>query len=173
MLSYSRRGTCADPQNRYPCFYIPESTALQQAGPVRKPPTFVASHYTNASRTTSSIVFTNTISMPFVISFEISAISGRFLSGTRTFFICAILAANVFSFNPPIGSTRPLNVISPVMATLAQTFFPVTAESIAVAIVMPADGPSFGTAPSGICKCRSCSLKYLLSTPYRSATERT
>ena len=72
MLSYSRRGTCADPQNRYPCFYIPESTALQQARPVRKPPTFVSWHYTNTSRTTSSIVFTNTISMPFVISKEIT-----------------------------------------------------------------------------------------------------
>ena len=28
----------------------------------------------------------------------------------------------------------------------------VTADSIAVAIVIPADGPSFGTAPSGICR---------------------
>ena len=57
------------------------------------------------------------------------------------------LGCQDFSFKPPIGSTRPLKVISPVMATFARTFFPVTADSMAVAMVMPADGPSFGTAP--------------------------
>ena len=74
----------------------------------------------------------------------------RFLSGTSTFFMWVIFAASTFSFKPPMGSTRPRRVISPVMATLADTFFPVTAESMAVAMVMPAegavpkDGPSAG-----------------------------
>ena len=58
-------------------------------------------------------------------------------------------AAKTFSFNPPMASTRPRSVISPVMATSLLTFRPVSAEIIAVAIVMPADGPSFGIAPSG------------------------
>ena len=49
-----------------------------------------------------------------------------------------------------IGSTRPLKVISPVIATSARTGVPVIAESIAVAMVTPAEGPSFGTAPSGM-----------------------
>ena len=56
-----------------------------------------------------------------MISLEISAISGWLPAGTRTFSIWAILAASVFSFKPPMGSTRPLKVISPVMATLAWT----------------------------------------------------
>ncbi len=56
---------------------------------------------------------------------------------------------------PPMGSTCPLKVISPVMATLAWTFVPVTADSMAVAMVMPAEGPSLGTAPSGICRWMS------------------
>ena len=38
-----------------------------------------------------------------------------------------------------------------VMAISALTGFPQMAENMAVAMVMPADGPSLGTAPSGIC----------------------
>ena len=51
----------------------------------------------------------------------------------------------------PIGRTLPLRVISPVIATSARTGTWITADKIAVAMVMPAEGPSFGTAPSGIC----------------------
>ena len=40
-------------------------------------------------------------------------------------------------------------VTSPVMATVPRTLRPVSAESTAVVMAMPADGPSFGTAPSG------------------------
>ena len=58
-------------------------------------------------------------------------------------------AASAFSFKPPIGSTLPRSVISPVIATLFFTGSPENAESTAVAIVMPAEGPSFGVAPSG------------------------
>ena len=43
----------------------------------------------------------------------------------------------------------PRKVISPVMATVLIVGVLVNAEIIAVAIANPADGPSFGTAPSG------------------------
>jgi len=69
--------------------------------------------------------------------------------GKITFFKPARWALKVFSFNPPIGKTRPLNVISHVIPTYRFTGRPVKAEISAVAIVIPAEGPSFGTAPSG------------------------
>ena len=69
------------------------------------------------------------------------------------------LRGEEFSFRPPIGSTLPRSVISPVIATSARTGLSVIADSIAVAIVIPAEGPSFGTAPSGIWICISFSLK--------------
>ena len=55
----------------------------------------------------------------------------------------------VFSFRPPMGSTRPRKVTSPVIATPALIFRPVRADSMAVVTAMPALGPSLGTAPSG------------------------
>ena len=58
-------------------------------------------------------------------------------------------AAIVFSLSPPIGRMRPRMLISPVMATSLRTGRPVSAEISATQIVMPALGPSFGTAPSG------------------------
>ena len=58
-------------------------------------------------------------------------------------------APSTFSFTPPIGSTRPRRVISPVIATSLRTGRPDIAETSAVAIVTPADGPSFGIAPAG------------------------
>ena len=61
----------------------------------------------------------------------------------------ALFAARIFSFIPPTGSTRPLRVISPVMAVFFLTFLCVSAEAMDVAMVIPADGPSFGVAPSG------------------------
>ena len=71
-------------------------------------------------------------------------------------------AASSFCFSPPIGSTRPCNVTSPVMPTPAFTGRPVTSDATAVVIVMPADGPSFGIAPDGTCKwnlrCSNASL---------------
>ena len=53
------------------------------------------------------------------------------------------------SLTPPTGSTRPRKVISPVIATSSRTIRPVAADASAVAMVMPADGPSLGTAPPG------------------------
>ncbi len=68
-------------------------------------------------------------------------------------------AARAFSLRPPIGSTWPVSVISPVIATSLLTGVPVTSEQIAVAIVTPADGPSLGIAPAGTWMCRSCFWK--------------
>ena len=56
-------------------------------------------------------------------------------------------AASTFCFTPPIGSTRPCSVTSPVMPTSTRTGRPVSSDASAVVIVTPADGPSLGTAP--------------------------
>ena len=48
-----------------------------------------------------------------------------------------------------------MSVISPVIATSALTCRPESAETSAVAIVTPAEGPSFGTAPAGTCRWMS------------------
>ena len=58
-------------------------------------------------------------------------------------------AASAFSLTPPIGSTWPVRVISPVMATSSETGTPIASEASAVAMAVPAEGPSFGTAPAG------------------------
>jgi len=58
-------------------------------------------------------------------------------------------APSTFSLIPPIGSTRPRKVISPVIATSSRTGRPVNKEAIAVSTVTPADGPSLGCAPAG------------------------
>jgi len=50
---------------------------------------------------------------------------------------------------PPIGSTRPRSVISPVIATALFTGVLVSAEIREVAMVTPADGPSLGIPPAG------------------------
>ena len=73
--------------------------------------------------------------------------------------IFAARAARTFSLTPPIGSTSPRSVISPVIATSRRALRCVKAEIIAVAIVMPADGPSFGIAPSGTWTWTSCVSK--------------
>ena len=65
----------------------------------------------------------------------------------------ARLAARIFSLMPPTGSTRPRSVISPVMARWSRTLRWVSAEAIEVTMVMPAEGPSLGVAPSGTCTC--------------------
>ena len=78
-----------------------------------------------------------------------SSISALFSFGIIISVIPALNAASDFSFKPPIGRTQPLSVISPVIAISFLTGFFVSADTTAVAIVIPADGPSFGTAPSG------------------------
>ena len=50
---------------------------------------------------------------------------------------------------PPTGRTLPRSVISPVIATSLRTGISVTAEKSDIAMVIPAEGPSLGIAPSG------------------------
>ena len=79
----------------------------------------------------------------------ISSKSFSFRSGIIIVRIPARKAAKDFSLSPPIGSTLPRKVISPVMATSLLTARFVSAEMSAVAMVIPADGPSLGIAPAG------------------------
>jgi len=65
--------------------------------------------------------------------------------------IPALRAAIVFSLIPPTGRTFPVSDISPVIARSFLIDFPIASDSIDVAIVTPAEGPSFGVAPSGTC----------------------
>ena len=75
--------------------------------------------------------------------------SARLRSGMITSVSPAAWAASTFCLSPPIGSTRPCSVTSPVIPTVCLTGRPVSSEANAVAIVMPALGPSFGIAPAG------------------------
>ena len=105
--------------------------------------------------------------------FGMSARSFSLSRGRMMFFTPARWAASTFSFTPPIGSTLPRSVISPVIATSRRTGILVSAETSVVAIVMPADGPSFGIAPSGTCTWMS-SLEWKSSaSPNSGALERT
>ena len=104
-----------------------------------------ASAWANTASTVSAV--TNRSAARTVWS--ISSRSFSFSLGMMTVRIPLRLAAMVFSFSPPMGSTRPRSVTSPVMATSLRTGRPVRADSMAVAMAMPADGPSLGTAPSG------------------------
>src|SRR5215218_4639532 len=98
----------------------------------------------SASFSTSSMCSTKWKTRSFLIVSGISTRSRRLSLGTIMVWMPAILAASVFSFRPPIGSTSPRSVISPVMATRRLTAFFVRTEMIAVPMVMPAEGPSFG-----------------------------
>ena len=55
-----------------------------------------------------------------------------------------------------MASTSPRSVISPVMATSARTGMPVSTDTSAVVMAMPALGPSLGVAPSGTWTWMSC-----------------
>ena len=48
-----------------------------------------------------------------------------------------------------------MSVISPVEATSRLAGRPVSSDASAARTVIPADGPSFGTAPRGMWMCRS------------------
>ncbi|MNT70321.1 hypothetical protein D3C72_2086940 [compost metagenome] len=108
--------------------------------------------------------------------FTLSGISARslaFSSGISTFLMPPRRAASSFSFSPPIGSTRPRRVISPVIATSLEIGIPVITETIAVAMATPADGPSLGVAPSGTCTWMSRLSNSGGSMPKSIARERT
>ena len=80
-----------------------------------------------------------------------SSRSASLCAGSSTRRIPARCAPSTFSFTPPIGSTFPRSVISPVIATSSRAGRPVRIDAIAVKTVTPADGPSFGCAPAGTC----------------------
>src|SRR6185437_11748071 len=131
------------------------------------------SGWTSARASTSSTVETGTISSPF---FTLSGISGRsrsFSLGMSTVLRPPRNAASSFSLRPPIGSTRPRRLISPVIATSLRTGFPVSAETIEVIIATPAEGPSLGVAPSGTCTWMSRFSNMLRLIPNAAARERT
>ena len=60
-------------------------------------------------------------------------------------------AAKTLDLMPPTGSTRPRSDTSPVMAKPGRTGLPDRSDAMAVNMVTPADGPSFGVAPAGTC----------------------
>ena len=64
-------------------------------------------------------------------------------------------AAKTFSLIPPTGKTLPVKVISPVMANYLSTIYPVNKLINAVKMVIPAEGPSFGTEAIGKWICKS------------------
>ena len=55
----------------------------------------------------------------------------------------------LFSRSPPMAKALPLKVTSPVKAIFGETGDLLKAEMIAKVKATPAEGPSFGTAPSG------------------------
>ena len=104
----------------------------------------------SASLSTSSAVCTGTISSRCLVSSGTSSRSRMLSFGIRTFRTPARSAAMSFSGRPPIGSTCPRSDISPVIARYRLTGIPSARDVTAVNMVIPADGPSFGVAPSGM-----------------------
>ena len=103
----------------------------------------------SAASRTWSMESTRTSFICLRISSGMSRRSFSFLRGRMTIAAPERCAARILLFRPPMGRTRPRRVISPVMATSLRTGMPVKALTMAVAIVMPADGPSLGMAPAG------------------------
>ena len=101
-----------------------------------------------------------------------SSRSPRLRSGRITSVSPAAWAASTFCFSPPIGSTRPCRVTSPVIPTVCLTGRPVSSETSAVVIAVPALGPSLGIAPAGTCRWNS-RWKRSGSMPSSSLCERT
>src|SRR6056297_2204231 len=109
-------------------------------------------HCYSASRAISRTSLTSFTQMNVSLDFTDFGISWRsflFFSGMITVLMPALKAPNAFSLRPPMGSTRPLKEISPVMPTLLFTLLPVKADTRAVAMAIPAEGPSLGMAPAG------------------------
>ena len=106
------------------------------------------------------------------ISSGMSRRSFSFFLGRMTMPAPARCAARILDFSPPIGRTRPRSVISPVIATSLRTGMPASAETIAVAMVTPADGPSLGVAPAGTWMWSVCFSKTSRSIPSSAACDR-
>ena len=94
-------------------------------------------------------------------------------SGMMIRLMPARYAARIFSLMPPTGSTLPRNVISPVIATSLRIGLPVSIDANAVNMVTPADGPSLGIAPAGMCTWMSVLSRKFSSMPSHLALART
>jgi hypothetical protein len=77
----------------------------------------------------------------------ISESSGALPAGMMQVVMPMRVAARSFSLSPPMGSTFPRSVSSPVMATSWRTGTPEISDTSEHAMATPADGPSLGTAP--------------------------
>src|SRR2546429_1715967 len=126
----------------------------------------------SASSSTSSSVSTGLISSSFFTSSGTSTMSLWLRAGTTTVLTPARAAAVSFSLSPPIGSTRPRSVSSPVIATSWRAGRWHNSDASAVAIVIPADGPSLGTAPAGTCRCTSVCVNASSGIPSAPARAR-
>ena len=85
----------------------------------------------------------------------ISSTSFSLRFGSNTVSMPARSAASAFSFTPPIGTTSPRRLISPVIAMSCRTVRPASSEATARNSATPALGPSFGIAPAGRWMCKS------------------
>src|SRR5204863_185888 len=126
----------------------------------------------SASSSTSSIVSTGLISSSCFTSSGTSTMSLRLRAGTSTVLTPARAAAVSFSLSPPIGRMRPRNVSSPVIATSWRAGRRHRSDASAVAIAIPADGPSLGTAPAGRCRCTSVCVNASSGIPSAPARAR-
>jgi hypothetical protein len=89
-----------------------------------------------------------------------------FAFGYKKVLIPALIPPCILLSKPPIAVTSPCKFISPVIATVFFIFFSLNKLYIAVVIAVPADGPSFDTAPSGQWICNPWHLvssKYLIT----------
>src|SRR2546428_9789685 len=126
----------------------------------------------NACSSTSSIVSTGLISSSCFTSSGTSTMSLWLRAGTSTVLTPARAAAVSFSLSPPIGRMRPPSVSSAVIATSWRARRPHRSDASAVAIAIPADGPSFGTAPAGRCRCTSVCVNASSGIPSAPARAR-
>src|SRR5438094_1870133 len=126
----------------------------------------------SASSSTSSIVSTGLISSSCFTSSGTSTRSLWLRAGTSTVLTPARAAAVSFSLSPPIGRMRPRSVSSPVIATSWRDGRRHKSDARAVAIAIPADGPSFGTAPAGRCRCTSVCVNASSGIPSEPARAR-
>ncbi|KAH3670744.1 hypothetical protein OGAPHI_001260 [Ogataea philodendri] len=118
----------------------------------------------NSLVNTSSYHSTGTGVRPSLMLSCSSFQSDRLSFGKITVLTPDRLAARVFSFRPPIRRTRPVNVSSPVIATSGSKGRFRASDRNDDVIATPAEGPSFGVAPSGKCKCICARSKNRFST---------
>src|SRR5712691_8647167 len=148
------------------------ATGFARAGTRIGPDGRLASGSSRASSSTWSRVSTGVISSSCFTSSGTSTRSEWLRAGKSTRVTPARAAAVSFSLSPPIGSTRPRSVSSPVIARSCRAGRRHSSDASAVAIVIPAEGPSFGTAPAGTCRWTSLSVKDSGGIPSAAARAR-